>query len=329
MPGLADLRGVQSPNRAVKPRRRTVLVTGATGFLGRTLVKDLRARGDDVIVLTRTPRRAQRKLGADVHCIKTLEQIDPDVRIHAIINLAGANVADQLWTRARRRLLIQSRLKTTRAVVELIERLRHKPEVLVSASAVGVYGDGGEAELTEASAAPAGVFTAELCKMWEATAGQAELQGVRTVRLRFGLVLGREGGAFPRLALSRPFGLLAQFGAGKQWMAWIHKADAVGLIHHALRTPTLSGPVNAVGPTPSRHAEVVRTLAGRRRLVLALPAFLLKAGLGEMSQLFLASQRVAATKATDSGYRFTFPTIDSAVADLTAPALTRKETHHA
>ncbi len=312
-----------------KPSGRTVLVTGATGFLGRAVVSDLLARGDDVIALTRNVSKARRVLGPDVHAITDLKVIDGDARIQAIINLAGANVADQLWSRARKRTLIQSRMKTTRDVTTLIKRLRWTPDVLVSASAVGVYGDGGEAELTEATPPPTGVFTAELCKMWEAAAGEAELHGVRNVRLRFGLVFGPGGGAFPRLAMTRPLGVLARFGSGHQWMAWIHKADAVGLIHHALRTETLSGPVNAVAPTPTRHGTVIESLAAPRRLILPIPATLLRWALGEMSQLFLASQRVMATKATASGYRFEYPDIDTAVDALTSPTLPKGDPRHA
>jgi len=313
---------------APKPSGQTVLVTGATGFLGQAVVANLKARGDQVAVLTRNPKRARRKLGRGVRCFADLGAITPTTRIDAIVNLAGANVADQPWSNARKRTLLQSRLRVTQAVTDLIDRLNIEPRVLVSASAVGVYGDGGEAELTEAALPPAGVFTAELCKAWEQEAGKAELSGVRVVRLRFGLVFGRDGGAFPRLTLSRPFGLLAQFGAGRQWMAWIRKADAVGLIHHALRTDGLAGPVNAVGPVPIRHGNVIRTLAGRR-LILPIPAALLRFALGEMSTLFLASQKVTATKALKSGYRFIYPDFDAAAADLTAPALTQKEPRHA
>ncbi len=312
-----------------RPSGRTVLVTGATGFLGCSLVADLVARGDDVIALTRNPGKARRCLGPDVHCINDLKRIDGDARIHAIVNLAGANVADRLWSTARRRVLIQSRLRTTRAVLDLVKRLRWTPEVLVSASAVGVYGDGGEAELTEATRPPNGVFTAELCKMWEATAGEADLRGVRTVRLRFGLVLGRGGGAFPRLIMTRALGVLTRFGNGRQWMAWIHKADALGLIHHALRTRDLSGPINAVAPVRARHGEVIRAIAGPRRIVMALPAGLLRALLGEISELFLASQKVSASKASASGYRFAFADIHAAVDDLTARTVKEGAPRHA
>ncbi|MEQ8404779.1 MAG: TIGR01777 family oxidoreductase [Oceanicaulis sp.] len=315
--GVRDLIAALQPDapaRAPEPSGRNVLVTGATGFLGQALTTALKARGDAVIALSRTPARAARRLG--VAAVGDLADLPADTRIHAVINLAGANVADRPWSAARRRTLMNSRLTVTRAVTGLIERLDHKPDVLVSASAVGIYGDGGDAVLDETAPSPEGVFTADLCRAWEAAAGKARRAGVRTVVLRFGLVFGRDGGAFPRLVMTRALGVLARFGSGRQWMAWIHKADAVGLILHALDTPALNGPVNAVAPAPARHGEVIAALTGRR-LVIPVPACLLKAGLGEMSRLFLDSQKVRARTALASGYAFTFPTLGEAVTDLT------------
>ncbi|MGJ3231782.1 MAG: TIGR01777 family oxidoreductase [Oceanicaulis sp.] len=309
---IAALRRRPEPD-APEPSGRTVLVTGATGFIGRDLVKALHARGDAVIALSRSPARATRRLG--VAAVSDLDALAADRRIDAVVNLAGANVAARPWSPARRRTLLDSRLGVTRALARLIERLDRKPDVLVNASAVGIYGDGGDAALDETAPSPEGAFTADLCRAWEAEAEKAG-RGVRTVILRFALVCGRDGGAFPRLVLTRPFGVLARFGSGRQWAAWIHKTDAVGLILHAMDTPALKGPVNAAAPAPVRHGELIAALAGRR-LVIPVPAFALKAGLGEMSRLFLDSQKVRARKALASGYTFAYPTLGEALADLT------------
>lgn len=323
--GLWGLRDVyafatlrEPPEPRATPSGRTVLVTGATGFLGRDLVAQLVERGDTVIALTRHRMKAERVLGAHVEPVTSLDDIDPTRPIHAIVNLAGANVAAGSWTAKRRERLLSSRLQTTRAVTDLIERQGMRPRVLVNASAVGLYGDGGEAPLDETVRPPRGVFTAELCKSWEAAARRAEMFDVRTVCLRLGLVFGRDGGAFPNLVMTRALGVLARFGHGRQWMAWIHKADAVGLIVHALDNDLLQGPVNAVAPGAARHGEVINQLAGRR-IILPVPAWLLRAALGEMSTLFLASQRVRARKALQAGYSFAYPGLREALGDLTGP----------
>lgn len=308
----------EPPRRATPPSGHTVLVTGATGFLGRDVVAQLLERGDTVIALTRHRLKAERLLGPDVEPVTSLEDIDPARPIHAIINLAGANVAAGPWTAKRREVLLGSRLKTTRAVTDLIERQGLRPRVLVNASAVGIYGDGGEDPLDETVRPPRGVFTAELCKSWEVAAKRAESFDVRTVMLRFGLVFGRDGGAFPSLVMTRALGVVARFGRGRQWMAWIHKTDAVGLILHALETDLLRGPVNAVAPGAARHGEVIARLAGRR-LIVTVPSWLLRATLGEMSELFLASQRVRARKALQAGYSFAYPGLREALSDLTGP----------
>src|SRR5262249_46792105 len=156
--------------------------------------------------------------------VSDLAQIPSSLRIDAIVNLAGAGVANALWTRARKATLVSSRIKTTEAIGELVGRLAIKPNVLVNASAVGFYGDQGDRPLTENAAAGHG-FASQLCTEWEAAAGRAG-QGVRLVCLRFGVVIGRDGGAWPRLTLPLNFGVGAIFGSGSQWMAWIHKEDA-------------------------------------------------------------------------------------------------------
>jgi uncharacterized protein (TIGR01777 family) len=315
---------------APRPARgRTLLVTGATGFLGEDLVRRRLADGDAVIVLTRDPRRAEALFGAGVLAVRDLAQIPAGTRIDVIVNLAGAGVSNGLWTRARKRVLLQSRLKTTQAVNALIARLDAKPRVLVSASAVGFYGDRGEELLTEHAARGRG-FTADLCAAWEHEALRAgALAGgaPRVALLRFGLILGRHGGAWPLMTMSLPFGLGASFGDGRQWMAWIHKQDALRLIEAALEDGRLAGPINAVAPQETRHGEVMRAAAeiAGCKLLIPAPAFALRLALGEMSALFLDSQRVIPRAAGAAGFQFKFATIEAAARDL----MGRRERRHA
>lgn len=301
---------------SIRPSGRSVLITGATGFLGQGLVQRLTGRGDRVIVLSRDTLKARALFGPRIDVTENLDLLAADTRIHAIVNLAGANVADMPWWPSRKQLLLDSRLDTTRAVLALIRRLRHKPDVLVSASAVGAYGDQGETPLPEHAGRPLGIFTADLCRVWENEACQAVQYGVRVCRLRFGLIFGRDGSAFPRLALGRLFGLTPQFGNGRQWMSWVHKLDALRAVEFALDRDELAGPVNVAAPEEVRHGDVMRAIGGRG-LVMPIPATLLRLGLGEMSELFLASQRVRPQRLQAAGFRFNYPDIKTACRDLT------------
>lgn len=296
---------------------RTWLVTGATGFLGEALVRRRLAAGDRVVVLSRDPKRAAALFGARVLALADLEALPESVKLDGVVNLAGAGVANAPWTKARKRALLRSRLDAALAAGRLMARLDQRPGVLVNASAIGFYGDRGDEELTE-TAAPGEGFTSELCAQWEAAAMRAGLHAARCVRLRFGLVFGRDGGAWPRMALPLAVKLAAQFGDGRQWMSWIHKEDALGLIEAAMLDGRVNGVINAVAPQETRHGEVIAAMARARGAwaTLAAPAWALRLGLGEMAHLFLDSQRVSARGALAAGYAFRFPDIDGAAADL-------------
>lgn len=302
---------------------RTVLVTGATGFLGQDLVHRLLLRGDHVIILSRDTLKATAMFGKTASVVDNLERLAAETRINVIINLAGANVADMPWWDSRKQVLLDSRLTTTAAIVALVHRLHNKPQVLVNASAVGAYGNRGETALPEHASRPLGEFTADLCRVWENEANRVARTGVRVCCLRFGLIFGREGSAFPKLALGRMFGLTPQFGSGHQWMSWVHKIDALRAIEFALDQPRLTGPVNVVAPTQVRHRQVMRAIAGIG-LVLPIPARLLKTVLGEMADLFLASQRVRPDVLQAAGFRFNFPEIEGACRNL----LAKRKTAH-
>lgn len=298
----------------------TLLITGATGFIGHHLVKRRLAAGDELIVLTRDAAQARRKLGEHVRCVTSLEQITTATRIDGIVNLAGARILAQPWTRARRRALLASRVDITRALVKLAGRLAQRPQVLVSASAIGYYGVQGAEPLDE-TAPPQPIFQSELCQQWEAAALTAEALGLRVVRLRIGVVLGTDDGALPQLARPVRLGLGAVLGNGAAYSSWIHLQDLLRLIEFALDTTTLSGALNAVSPQPVTHRDMQRSLAAtlRRPLWLRVPGFVLRASLGEMSQLLLDGQRVLPARALAAGFQFHYPELRAALADLLQP----------
>jgi hypothetical protein len=302
---------------AALPERQTVLITGATGFIGRRLVEALAAASHQPIVLARDPAKATR-LAPPFRLITSLDQIPSDARIDAVVNLAGEPIADRLWTAARRRRLLASRLRVTRAVVRLIARLDRKPAVLVSGSAVGWYGLWQDESLTEFDGGKA-CFTHRLCSAWERAARAAERHGVRVVRLRIGLVLGTEGGVLSRLLTPFEFGLGGRIGNGRQWMSWIERDDLVRLIAHVIATPSLTGAVNATAPEPVTNATFTRELAGalRRPALLPVPAALLRRLAGDLAdELLIGGQRVLPDKVDASGFAFRHPTLPSALSAM-------------
>lgn len=299
------------------PARQTVLVTGATGFIGRRLVQALTVAGHQVIVLTRNPANAA-ALNPPFRLITGLSQLPDDTAIDAIVNLAGEPIANGLWTVGKRHAILASRLRMTGNVVRLIRRLQKKPAVLINASAIGWYGVQGDEALTEAADGRP-CFTRQVCADWERAAVQAERFGVRVVRLRVGLVLGREGGMLANLLVPFEYGLGGPFGSGAQWMSWIERDDLIRLIAHAVATPSLTGAVNATAPEPVRNATFVQELGAalHRPALLRLPAAPLRLALGDLAEeLFLGGQRVVPAKALNSGFVFRTPNLRAALAAI-------------
>jgi uncharacterized protein (TIGR01777 family) len=301
-----------------------VLVTGATGFIGPKLVRLLLTRGDRVIALVRNTDKARAVLGPASDVVTDLAKLPDTAPIDAIVNLAGESIAGGLWTARRRSLLLESRLGVTRALLTLVARLTIKPRTWVNASAIGYYGArAGDAAVDERTPCGSG-FQADLCRRWEETAAEAGRHGVDVAVLRFGIVLGRDGGALP--ALARPVRLFAGtvLGDGRQWTSWIHIDDALALLLFVLDRETLRGPINATSPLPVRHAELMSELATtlhRFLWPLRVPAPLLRAGLGELAELFVDGQRVMPERAIALGYHFNYGDIGSALRNLlgTAP----------
>ncbi|WP_431045807.1 TIGR01777 family oxidoreductase [Roseateles sp. L2-2] len=296
-----------------------VLITGATGFVGQALVRRLRAQGRRLIVLSRDPKQARLQFGTDIAVVGSLDEIAAETRIEAFVHLAGARVLGRPWTRARRGELMESRTRLTEQLHRLVRRLERPPAVLVAASAVGFYGAPESGVVCdERSPAQRGVFQSDLCAAIEHEAMRMETVGMRVVRLRFGVILGREDGAYPMQALAARFGLAARLGDGRQPVPWIHRDDAVGFIDWALRRPDLRGAVNAVAPDLCDQAAFSTALAASfgRRAWMRMPAAPLRALAGEMSTLLLDGQRVVPRIALASAYPYRFATLAAALRDL-------------
>ena len=300
--------------------RQEVLVTGGTGFVGSRLVAALAAAGHSVTVLSRKTVGST-GLPTGVKVITSLDELAASARIKAVVNLAGEPLANGLWTKAKRARIIASRIEVTEACLELIERLTVRPEVFISASAIGWYGLRGDEELTEASSGT-DCFSRQVCVAIEAAASKAEALGLRTVRLRIGLVLAAEGGLLGRMVLPFKLGLGGPFGRGRHWMSWIHRDDLVRLICHCIANSALSGPVNGTAPTPVRNRDFTRALgkALHRPALLPVPALPLEWVLGDFAkELLLGGQRVLPEAALNSGFTYRYPQLDAALKAIFKP----------
>jgi len=294
-----------------------IAISGASGLIGRRLMKNLTAAGHAMHVLSRHSG-TNLPPGVKLSVWDSLKGLPPDDSLRdagAVIHLAGEPVA-QRWSAETRRRIRDSRVLGTRHLVQALQKLDHRPEALLCASAIGYYGSRGDEVLNE-SAAPGNGFLPDLCQEWEREAQAAEALGVRVVRIRIGVVLDPRGGALKRMLPPFRMGAGGKLGSGKQWMSWIHLEDLAGLFQFALDHP-LRGAVNGVAPYPVTNAEFTRTLgqAVHRPAVFPVPVFALKLLFGDMSEVLLASQRVAPAAAEAGGYRFRFPQLAPALGDL-------------
>ncbi|MBI4677992.1 MAG: TIGR01777 family protein [Elusimicrobia bacterium] len=289
------------------------VVAGATGFIGRALCESLAQAGHEVVAIARRSMGGPRPFktvfwdgAADGDWTQALDGAD------AVVNLCGASVASR-WTESRKRVLMESRILTTRAIVEAVAAARKRPEAFVNASAAGYYGDAADADCTEESPKGTG-FLAGLCAAWEAEASHAARLGVRTVLLRMGVVLAADGGALPMMSL--PFWLRVggPLGSGRQWIPWITRDDLVRAAAFVLHS-RLSGPVNAAGPCPSTNRDFSKAIgrALERPCWLRTPGIVLRLALGEMADMLLTGQKAVPAKLLEAGFRFEHADVDAAL----------------
>ncbi|WP_455824600.1 TIGR01777 family oxidoreductase [Pseudomonas graminis] len=295
-----------------------ILLTGGTGLIGRQLCRHWLAQDHRLTVLSRHPEQVAKLCGDHVLGVGSLQEVIGPV--DAVINLAGAPIADRPWTHKRKALLWSSRISLTETLLTWLQGLEQKPSVLINGSAVGWYGDGGERELTEASGPVQDDFPSQLCIAWEETAQRAEALGIRVVLVRTGLVLAAEGGFLSRLLLPFKLALGGPIGNGRQWMPWVHIKDQIGLIDFLLHKPDASGPYNACAPHPVRNREFAKTLGLvlHRPAFMPMPAFALKVGLGELSGLLLGGQKALPERLQAAGFTFQFTELRAALDDLSS-----------
>jgi uncharacterized protein (TIGR01777 family) len=302
-----------------------ILVTGSTGLVGTALGRALRKDGHTVCRLVRpgTVVRDGAEEGLQVGWNpETGELGGAAVGADAVVNLAGASIGEGRWSEARKSELRRSRIDTTRALVAALAKMNVRPRVLVSASATGFYGNRGDEVLTEESG-PGKDFLSDLAKDWEAEERKAEAIGVRVVLARIGVVLARDGGVLPRIALPIQMFVGGRVGSGKQWMSWVTLEDVVAIVRFAVEKNEVRGPINAIAPQALQNAEFTRILAGalHRPAIFPAPAFALRLLLGEMADaLLLSSQRAVPQKLQQLGFQFQHQDLQSALAAILAAA---------
>ncbi|MRX54925.1 epimerase [Bacillus sp. HMSC76G11] len=294
-----------------------IAISGGTGFVGKKLTDYLLENGDEVLILSRTKKESTKPGLKYVELMTEGAAPERELEgINAFINLAGKSINDR-WTEESKKQIVESRVKTTREVYRIIDTLKKKPEVLINASAVGIYGTSKEETFTEESRPNASDFLSETVIKWEKEAAKISELGVRTVFTRFGIILG-EKGALPSIVL--PYKLFAggTVGSGTQWLSWIHINDVVKLIHFLLHQKSIEGPVNAASPNPVQMKDFGKTVAKvlHRPHWVPAPSFALKLALGEKSILVLEGQRVIPKAALENHFQFSHPVLEEALSDI-------------
>ncbi len=310
-----------------------IIVTGATGFIGTRLVERLHQKGEQITILVRNPQNAARLFTSDQFPNVTIVKCDPvnenasDALSHpwcdalegcdALINLAGAPIAGERWTSRTRQQILDSRVITTKALINALGKFAVKPKVMISGSAIGYYGTD-PAQTFEEYNFNGNDFPAQVCREWEAAAAPAKELGIRLVILRTGIVMGATGGALAKILPIFQLGAGGILGTGQQWFSWIHRDDLVNLILTCLTDDRYMGPVNGTAPTPVTNREFTATLAQvlGKLAILPTPAVVLNLVFGESANLLLEGQRVIPRKAIANGFSFQYPDIKSALTQI-------------
>lgn len=296
-----------------------IAISGGTGFIGRNLVSFFHQRGDEIYILSRKPHNFSHSNG--IHYIQWLtEDASPEKHLEGIdvfINLAGTSI-DTKWNEKTKKDIQESRIRATNEVVRIIESLENKPNVLINASAIGIYGTSLDKVFTEKSNETGNDFLAQTVSMWEDCAKKAMEFNVRVVLARFGVVLHPTEGALPKMTLPYQFFAGGPVGSGKQWISWVHIDDVINLMAFVIECEQVEGPINITSPLPVKMNEFGQNLAKvlKKPHWLKTPSFALKTLLGEKSMLVLEGQKVLPEKAIDLGYQFLYPTIQPALMNL-------------
>ena len=292
-----------------------ILITGASGLIGTALRRSLAEKGRGMLLASRREPKDERHIQWDPSTGFADEDLVRLEGLDAVVHLAGESISGLRWTDEKKKAIRDSRVQGTRTIIEAFARLEKKPKVFISGSATGFYGDRGDSELNESNSA-GDTFLSEVCKEWEAESRRAEDMGVRTVLLRTGIVLSKNGGALAAMLTPFKLGVGGVVGSGKQWMSWVSLDDVVGIINFVLENEEIHGPVNAVAPNPVTNAEFTKALGKElyRPTILPLPEFAVKLVFGEMGDaLLLDSTRVVPKRLLEAGYEFKFTDLQPAL----------------
>jgi len=297
-----------------------ILISGATGLIGRALCHVFNEDGHTIVGVSRSSRKPSGLNVGEMYQWDSQAGPPPEAaldQVDAVINLAGEPIAAKRWSDQQKKSIRDSRIVTTRNLVEGMRRAKRKPEVFVSSSAVGYYGNRGDDRLEETSP-PGRGFMSEVCQEWEREAARASELGIRVVFVRTGVVLSADGGALEKMLPPFKMGAGGRLGSGKQWFPWIHIDDIVGIFRHSIVNAKATGPINGAAPQPATNAEFTRELghALHRPAFLPVPEIALRILMGEMADVLFDSQRVIPAAALASGYEFRYPQLGPALADV-------------
>ena len=297
-----------------------VAITGGSGFVGQEITKQLTANGHEVYILTRSPKESN----DSVHMVKWLvDGAKPEDQLNGVdawINLAGASINEGRWTEEQKQKIYDSRMKATDEVLRIFGTVSKKPSVLVNASAIGIYPPSEQATYTEESFSRGSDFLAKTVEDWEKKASQAEKFGTRVAYGRFGIILGKDQGALPLMAMPYKMGVGGKVGSGNQWVSWVHLSDVAKAVLYAIENDDFKGPFNVTSPDPKQMTEFGKILGEvlHRPHWLPVPSFALKLALGDKSQLVLEGQRVMPEKLLTHGFKFTYPDLQKALKNIYA-----------
>lgn len=294
----------------------TVLISGGTGLIGKKLSKMLRERGYDVRILSRKPSNNNNFIHWDIN--KNFIQDSALQKVDTIIHLAGEGIADKRWSGERKKEILDSRVKSTRLLFDLLSKTNHEVKQFISASAIGYYSERGD-ELMKEENIPANDFLGQTCNAWEYEVDKISTLNIRTVKIRTGIVLSTAGGALQKMTTPFKFGIGSALGDGKQWMSWIHEDDLCNMYIYAIENKNLNGAYNAVAPEPVTNNEFSITLASvlkRPYWFPKVPSFILKLIFGEMAIVVLGSTKASSEKISTTGFKFKFENLRDCLTDL-------------